>query len=113
MVQYVFALSLVVSAFIVIKAVVDFMNQMGQLRTKEVRIDHELDTRKSEIPDKRKLVEVLRQAATPRKRLHQKMRTYHEGLKETELAAERKKWGRRRLRFSRPGPNGRGKARKR
>ncbi len=93
MVQYVFALSLVFSIIIVIKAVLDLMNQVSQLRTKEVRIDHELETRRAEIPDKRKLVEVLRISATPRKRLHQKMRTYHEGLKQTELEDERRKMG--------------------
>ena len=50
MVHYVFALSLVFSVIIVIKAVIDFINQMCQLRTKEVRIDHELDPRREDIP---------------------------------------------------------------
>ena len=91
MVQYIFAISLVLGIIIVIKAVAEFMDQMSQLRAKEVRIDHELETRRTEIPDKRKLVEQLRERATPCKRLHQKMRTYHESLKEGELAVERKK----------------------
>ena len=89
--QYVFAVTFLLSAIIVIRAVVDFLVQISQLRTRQLRIKHELVSRRAEVPQKRAQVEMLKDALPPLKREYHTMRTYFNNVRDIELAAEREK----------------------
>ena len=52
------------------------MAQLGQLRMRQAKIDHELDTRRAEIPEKREKIETLQDSLSPLKQEDQKLRIY-------------------------------------
>ena len=52
------------------------MAQMGQLRMRQIKIDHKLDTRRSEIPEKREKIETLQDLLSPLKGEYKKLRIY-------------------------------------
>ena len=76
MVKYLFAGTLLLSLIIAIRAVANLMAQLGQLRMRQAKIDHELDTRRAEIPEKREKIETLQDSLSPLKQEDQKLRIY-------------------------------------
>ena len=72
MVKYLFAGTVLLSLIIVIRAVANLMAQMGQLRIRQAKVDHELATRRAEIPEKREKIETLQDSLSPLKREYQK-----------------------------------------
>ena len=88
MVKYLFAGTVLLSLIIVIRAVANLMAQMGQLRIRQAKVDHELATRRAEIPEKREKIETLQDSLSPLKREYQKMRSYFTKVINVESAAE-------------------------
>ena len=88
MVKYLFAGTLLLSLIIAIRAVANLMAQLGQLRMRQAKIDHELDTRRAEIPEKREKIETLQEALNPLKQEYEKMRNYFNKVINIESAVE-------------------------
>lgn len=89
--QYAFGLSLVLAFVIIGRAVMDFLVQFGQLRTRQTRIEYELDQRVSDLPEKRERIEAVAVLLPPLKRRNQQLRSYYGTLRDIELEYERQK----------------------
>ena len=87
--QYAFGLSLVLAFVIIGRAVMDFLVQFGQLRTRQTRIEYELDQRVSDLPEKRERIEAVAVLLPPLKRRNQQLRSYYGTLRDIELEYER------------------------
>ena len=87
--QLVFGAAFFLSLVIVIRGLIVFLQQVGELRTRELRVEYELEARRSEIPAKRKRVETRRSTLPPLKRDFQKLRDYYNEVKLIEVAAEK------------------------
>ena len=88
MVKYLFAGTVLLSLIIVTRALANLMAQMGQLRIRQAKIDHELATRRAEIPEKREKIETLQDSLGPLKREYQKVHSYFTKVINIEGAAK-------------------------
>ena len=87
--KLVFSFTLLLSLLIVIRALIDFLTQISQLRTREVRIEFELGTRSAELPGRQARVQKLLLVLPPLKRKFQEMYNFYSAVKEVEQAAEK------------------------
>lgn len=87
--KLVFSFTLLLSLLIVIRALIDFLTQISQLRTREVRIEFELGTRSAELPGRQTRVQKLLLVLPPLKRKFQEMFDFYNAVKEVEQTAEK------------------------
>ena len=88
---YAVAISLLLACFIIGRAIMDFLVQFGQLRTRQTRIEYELGQRVADLPEKRAQVEAAAGLLPPLKRTYQQLRAYYGALRDIELELERRK----------------------
>ena len=87
--EVIFAIVFIISLIIVVRAVVLFLEEMGDLRSRLFRIDLELTKRREELPAKKQLVEDLKEEVLRLKRDFYKMRTFYRKVDSIELEALR------------------------
>ena len=86
--QLIFSFVALFSLILVIRALIDLLAQVSQLRTRQIRIEFELEKLSAELPGKRAQVEELKLVLPPLKRAFQEMYTYYHMVREIEQAAE-------------------------
>ncbi len=89
--QYAFGLSLVLAFVIIGRSLMDFLVQFGQLRTRQTRVEYELDQRVADLPEKRERIEAVAGLLPPLKRRNHQLRGYFGTLRDIELEFERQK----------------------
>ena len=87
---YAFGFPLVLAAIIIGRAIMEFLVEFGQLRTRQTRIEYELDQRVAGLPEKRAQVDAVAGLLPPLKRKYQQLRAYYGAMRDIELEMERR-----------------------